>query len=355
MEIKNYNGISYPLISIIIPVYNNKMDEIERCINSILRQSFQSYEIIIIDDGSTSDLADYLDSFSSNKLIHVFHQENKGVSFARNYGISVARGNYVAFVDADDIVSRSFLEQVGTLLEEYGCSVDVFYGFVKCVKPQELIFSNESEVGPYFQSKKLDYTLRKRLYQHMIDLSSDEFKGYRQYVSRGPYARVVKRRLAIECPFDQTLTLGEDSIWNLTILKHEPSCVLCYSTWYYYVFNSDSATHTFSQFYLQEIEKFLVVLQNFIINEQTKVNYLRKTIELLAQLNNVKESPSLSIQNHTSTYKMMQSSPWNYAFKWEYGKQLKRKNFVKFILIKIRFYDFIIKILKKSKQIFTEK
>ena len=98
-----------PLISIIVPFYN-----IERCVGycmeSLLNQTFRDYEIICIDDGSTDSTGDLLDEYSVHPNVFVFHRQNGGLSAARNYGINVAKGDLVSFVDGDDVVSPYYLE-----------------------------------------------------------------------------------------------------------------------------------------------------------------------------------------------------------------------------------------------------
>lgn len=89
-------------LSVIVPVYNCK-DHLERCVGSILKQSFTDYEIILVDDGSTDGSAQLADSLAANNLqVQVIHQENQGVSTARNTGLLEAQGEYIMFVDADD-------------------------------------------------------------------------------------------------------------------------------------------------------------------------------------------------------------------------------------------------------------
>lgn len=95
-----------PKISVIIPVYNVEK-YLEKCLLSILNQTFDSLEIIVINDGSTDGSADILKQFSvKDKRLKVINQTNKGVSAARNKGLSLARGDYVSFIDSDDIISN---------------------------------------------------------------------------------------------------------------------------------------------------------------------------------------------------------------------------------------------------------
>lgn len=115
-----------PRISVIIPVYNVK-DYIKECVDSILAQEYIDYEIILIDDGSTDGSENVCDEYSSTyKFIEVHHQENQGLSRARNQGIRMAKGEYVLFVDSDDYISKgSLLKILETLEEDPG--VDVIF------------------------------------------------------------------------------------------------------------------------------------------------------------------------------------------------------------------------------------
>lgn len=91
----------YPRISIIVPVYN-KQKQIERCILSVVKQSYKEWELILIDDGSTDDSAFIIQSYLSDSRISYFYKENGGVSSARNMGMKKASGEWIIFLDADD-------------------------------------------------------------------------------------------------------------------------------------------------------------------------------------------------------------------------------------------------------------
>lgn len=106
-----------PFFSIIIPVYNVKL-YLEECLNSILMQNFREYEVILVDDGSTDGSEHICDDYALKYgAIHSVHQENKGLSAARNKGISVSTGKYVLFLDSDDfLVGCDALERLNCLL-----------------------------------------------------------------------------------------------------------------------------------------------------------------------------------------------------------------------------------------------
>ncbi len=104
------NGSTLPLISVLIPAYNAEK-HLELCVNSILRQSYENLEIIIVDDGSadlTGEIAD--ECARRDERIRVIHQENAGVAAARNVLIDAARGEYILQVDADDYISQYAVE-----------------------------------------------------------------------------------------------------------------------------------------------------------------------------------------------------------------------------------------------------
>lgn len=98
------------IISVIVPVFNTA-PYLKRCVESVLNQSYQNFELILIDDGSTDGSGDICDSFvRQNNHIRVFHQENSGVCVARNKGIKEMNGDYFMFLDSDDTLDASTLE-----------------------------------------------------------------------------------------------------------------------------------------------------------------------------------------------------------------------------------------------------
>ena len=94
-----------PVISIIIPVYNVEK-WLNKCIDSILSQSYENFEVILVNDGSTDKSKDICDQYSKeDKRVKVFHNKNKGLSYSRNFGVKNSNGKYVMFVDSDDFIS----------------------------------------------------------------------------------------------------------------------------------------------------------------------------------------------------------------------------------------------------------
>lgn len=110
-----------PLISVIVAFYN--VDScVDYCVHSLIAQTYQNYELILVDDGSTDSTGKKLDAYASNPKVRVVHKTNGGLSEARNYGVGIAKGDYISFVDGDDLVSPRYLETLSKGLR-YGKNV----------------------------------------------------------------------------------------------------------------------------------------------------------------------------------------------------------------------------------------
>ena len=104
--------IGKPLVSIIVPVYNIE-EYIFKCLNSLVTQSYEKIEIIVVDDGSTDKSGEMCDEVAKlDKRVRVLHQKNKGLSGARNAGIKAAKGEFVCLVDGDDYVQEDFVKEM---------------------------------------------------------------------------------------------------------------------------------------------------------------------------------------------------------------------------------------------------
>lgn len=110
-------------VSIIVPVYQVK-EYIDECVQSLLNQTYTNLEILLVDDGSTDGSGTICDKYAAKDArVRVVHQENQGLSAARNTGIELMEGEYVAFVDSDDIVMPEFIETLYELLGKYQADI----------------------------------------------------------------------------------------------------------------------------------------------------------------------------------------------------------------------------------------
>ena len=122
---KNNINESQPLISVIVPVYNVQK-YLLRCVNSILDQTYKNLEVILVDDGSTDKSSKLCDELARKySFITVIHQENRGLSVARNVGILEARGEYITLLDSDDSIENDMIEHLFNLIQKYDCTLSI--------------------------------------------------------------------------------------------------------------------------------------------------------------------------------------------------------------------------------------
>ena len=128
MEKKNDNDI----VSIIIPVYRVEK-YLDECIQSVLNQTYNKIEIILIDDGSDDNCPIMCDDYAKkDKRIKVIHQENLGLPSARNVGIRAAQGKFIAFCDSDDSLKNNMVEKMVEAIRKNNVDVEIIVGIVYC-------------------------------------------------------------------------------------------------------------------------------------------------------------------------------------------------------------------------------
>lgn len=150
---------SEPLISVIVPVYRAEA-YLRNCVNSILCQTHRNIDLILVDDGSTDDCPAICDGYASADVrVRVIHQENKGVSAARNVGLDAARGDYIAFVDSDDWVEPDYLSYLLNILLDKKVLMAVCNHFV---------FARENDHAKYPVESKVTTLSRRASMEHLL-------------------------------------------------------------------------------------------------------------------------------------------------------------------------------------------
>ena len=132
------------MISIVVPVYNVE-NYLSRCIESILNQTYQNFELILVDDGSQDKSAQICDEYGKIcSKIKVIHQENQGPSVTRNKGTEVAAGEYITYIDSDDVVHPDYLKVLHDLCEKYNAELSCC-AFSFFTEEKEILFESESK------------------------------------------------------------------------------------------------------------------------------------------------------------------------------------------------------------------
>ena len=145
--------------SIIIPAYNIEK-YIDKCINSIIEQTYKNYEIIIINDGSTDNTKNIIDKYKTKKKVTIINQNNKGLSESRNIGVKKATGNYILFVDGDDYIDKKLLETLNNIIEDEDIirfqlrTVDEKYNIIKEYSEKECKYLSGIDAFNYIVNYK---------------------------------------------------------------------------------------------------------------------------------------------------------------------------------------------------------
>ena len=143
------------LISVIVPVYNREK-YLDRCIQSLLNQTYRNIEIILVDDGSSDSSPELCDGYAKSETrIKVIHKTNGGISSARNAGIINAKGNYITFIDSDDWIALDTYEYCIKLLEKYKADIVQFNYYM--VRGQETIKQPRERIHIYRDKEILQY------------------------------------------------------------------------------------------------------------------------------------------------------------------------------------------------------
>ena len=228
-------------VSIIIPCYNVDEILIERCLKSIDAQAFSDYEVIIVDDGSKSEYQKIFDNLEENyKNISIFHQENKGVSAARNYGLKQSHGEYVLYVDADDYLTPSCLNEAVKIAESENADIVMGMNITTYTKELDcLLIAGSGNVSIYKESKIED------LNKWMLGRLKKQSNG--SYLGQGPWNRLVRRKLVMGTQFIEGMPVGEDIVWNLQLLQKAQKVCLVDDVWYVYYMNPGSSTRKYRE------------------------------------------------------------------------------------------------------------
>ncbi len=210
------------LVSIIIPVYNVE-GYIARCIESVINQTYNKLEIILIDDGSSDNSGKICDEYArKDTRIKVIHKENGGVSSARNAGLDVATGEYIGFVDSDDYIDVNMYECLVNSIKYSGCSI-VVCGYHEllggAIRDVEICEKETSIPGR----------------EGIIRLIED--KTYRGYL----WNRLYKRELFDGIKFPETIVM-EDLYVNHLLFEKVDKIHLLNKALYYYIRREDSVT-----------------------------------------------------------------------------------------------------------------
>ena len=296
-----------PKISVIVPVYNVEQ-YLPRCIDSILAQTFTDFELLLIDDGSPDKSGEICDEYAErDSRIRVFHKKNGGVSSARNKGLELAWGNWIAFVDSDDIVLKTYLEDMYKYANQDNLIILTNYkkeGKDHIINlPQSLSCNDEM--------------VKFILKNDILSLSA-------------PYSKLYNRKIILDnyIHFPIGIHMGEDGIFNIRYLNCINAIITINKTNYIVNNTEDSLSSNYYSFesewlcftiWRNEINKFIykygiifnnpqeVLWENRICETFNRclqcLNRQKKNITIKEQLKILKNIPSEDYKCFCNYYK----------------------------------------------------
>lgn len=235
-------------ISIIVPVYNAEKF-LNKCIDSILNQSEENLELILVDDGSADNSGKLCDEYASNDYrVKVIHQDNAGVSVARNMGLRIAQGEYIGFVDSDDWVLPEMYSRLLKKADEDNA---------------DIVMCDTTTVYPN-GTNEID-TISKLIKSQIIN--NDSFKPELLLEMAGSACRCIYRKELLmdrNIQFPVGVKFSEDRIFNLYSIGYGNKVSYLKESYYMRFINTESAVHRFHEDYFECVKKAFETTVNAI-------------------------------------------------------------------------------------------
>ena len=245
-------------VSVIVPVYNTSEGLLKRCFDSLNEQDIDSLEVIIVDDGSAETTADFCKDYVKNHSgFYYFRQKNKGVSCARNYGITQSRGNYITFVDSDDWLEKNALNLCYKRAFSSGADIVVFDTFInyenRCIENQVI----RKDVNSGFNNEDIQ---KKILYNKSAGLNVYGIVFGKLYKSN-----LVKQNRVL---FPEEISMSEDQIFSLYAFQYANKVEVIDENLYHYYVHNASVCNTYN-------ENFAYIKLTNLVYEELMLFYSR--------------------------------------------------------------------------------
>lgn len=251
-----------PDISIIVPVYNVE-PFLDQGIKSLVVQTHKNIEIILVDDGSSDDSSLICDSWEKkDSRIQVIHQENQGVSVARNVGIEKANGKYIMFFDPDDWLEYDCCDIVFDYIEERNADVVIFQS---C--EEYLGNTKQHPVG------KVTFSDMKIMQLNILKQTRLDFCCPIDV----PWGRIIRKDVLLKynIRFMPGIKISQDGLFNLYLFEHINEAYCMDYTGYHYRQNTGSVNYRYNPNTRKNIKNFVIEAEKFILNYHNNNEYKR--------------------------------------------------------------------------------
>lgn len=256
------------LISIIIPVFNVEQ-YLNRCIQSIVNQSYTNLEIILINDGSTDDSPEICDEWAKrDERITVVHKENAGVSEARNTGLDIATGEFISFMDSDDMME----------LDTFGLLVDAMNNYQVDLVTIGFQRTDDLEQKTENKSKKNQgkYKIFDRNEISNLIITENNLTDS-DLLACVVWGKLFKRELINDLRFESHLTMSEDNLYTLNYILGISNACCILEKKYIYLQRSDSAMGKFTSKYIDHVYSYQEILKLEELFTESTCVHLKKT------------------------------------------------------------------------------
>lgn len=251
-----------PLISVVVPIYNGEK-YLEECIDSIAKNDYKNIEIIIVDDGSADNSLKVANKLSqSDKRIKVIHQENAGVSSARNKGLANAKGEYITFIDTDDFIVKDYISYYYNLIKENNVEI--------ALTPMPRKFNEQTKNDiPIKEQDSIEIWSGKETAKQMLYYN----------IVIAPWNKMISMKLIKDnnLQFDTSLAFGEGFNFSMDCFQRAKKVVVGHRKVYQYRVDNPNSVMT----------KFSLNLVNGSINAQKRIqnNLVEKTKDMINACN----------------------------------------------------------------------
>lgn len=303
-------------VSVIIPVYNVEK-YLERCLQSVSNQTFKEIEIICVNDGSTDNSLEILNSFTQrdNRII-VLDKINTGVSDCRNKALEIARGQYIMFVDSDDWINVNMIEKMYFLMREYDLDLSICSYFREFIGHSKEKKFNLPKFN-FYMNNEVKMLMRKLIGPLNEELSNPEYLDALGTVWGKIYKTDVIRKNNLKFIDLSEIGSAEDVLFNIYFLNHSNAVIfLNQPLYHYWRANNSSITSSYNGSLVNQRQHFFEYLNQFIMVNELSKDYIKSlnnriSISVLGLgLNELSEDNQISLLKKYKNFRSILNQPY---------------------------------------------
>lgn len=265
-------------VSVIVPIYN-KEKCLSRCINSLINQTFNDIEIILINDGSIDKSKDICNEYSEkDRRVKVIHKDNGGVSSARNFGLKIALGRYITFVDPDDYLDNDAIETLYELIIKYDSDI-------ACYRMR--VYKNEEINNNLLEDINIKLYKGKEIIRNQVLFGKFLHSSCNKLYSRNLFDGINDK-------FNEDIKYAEDALFNICIMSKAKKLVDSNVQKYNYFINKESTVNNINikRLDILKAQRIMVDFLNIEYGEyveEIKKQYIKSSILLVSDMSNIKD------------------------------------------------------------------